>query len=318
MSTPATLAVSVIIPTYNRAAGVTRAIRSVLFQTAPADSYEILVVDNNSSDGTADAIEALSREHPGRIRRILETRQGVAYARQAGIDAAQASLLAFFDDDVYVAPDWVETIVRTFHERTDIECVGGKVLPEWIEPPPKWLTRAHWSPLALQDFGDRPELMSIDNPRALISANLVCRKEVFTRLGGFSPHLQRVKDGIGSLEDDEWIRRLWKSGGRGLYVPELVAYTEVPPSRLTLSYHRRWHQGHGRFYALMRADEMERSSIGSFFGVPAHMYRAALNDIVGLVTSLITGRSDRAFVHEAKLRFFTGFCGQRFVERRYP
>jgi glycosyltransferase involved in cell wall biosynthesis len=313
-----TLDVSVIIPTYNRAAGVRRAIQSVLFQTAPPDSYEILVVDNNSTDGTADVIDALSREHPGRLRRILETRQGVAYARQAGIDAAGASVLAFFDDDVYVSPDWIETITRTFRERKDIEVVGGKVLPEWTTPPPRWLTRAHWSPLALQDFGDRPELMSIENPRALISANLACRHEVFSRLGGFSPHLQRVKDGIGSLEDDEWIRRLWKSGGRGLYVPELVAYTEVPESRLTPSYHRRWHQGHGRFYALMRADEMERSSIGSLFGVPAHMYRAALNDVVGLMTSVVTGRSDRAFLHEVKLRFFTGFCGQRFVERRYP
>jgi glycosyltransferase involved in cell wall biosynthesis len=311
-------AASVIIPTYNRAAGVTRAIESALDQTAAPESYEIIVVDNNSTDGTARVLEELIRAHPGRIRRIVETRQGVAYARQAGIESARADVLAFFDDDVTVSRHWVETILRTFGERADVECVGGKVLPQWSSPPPSWLTRAHWPPLALQDFGDRSEVVSTGNPRALISANLACRKTLFDRLGGFSPQLQRVKDGIGSLEDDEWCRRLWKSGGRGLYVPELVAFTEVPPSRLTHAYHRRWHQGHGRFYAMMRADEMERTSIGSLFGVPAHMYRSAAGDLLGCVASLLVGRFDRAFLHEVKLRFFTGFFGQRFVERHYP
>jgi glucosyl-dolichyl phosphate glucuronosyltransferase len=315
MTTPAA---SVIIPTYNRAAGVARSIQSALEQTAPPDSYEIIVVDNNSTDDTSRVLDDLIRAHPGRLRRILETRQGVAYARQAGIDAARASILAFFDDDVTVSRDWIETIQRTFDAHPEVECLGGKVLPLWSSAPPAWLTRAHWSPLALQDFGDRSEFMSIQNPRALISANLACRKQVFDRLGGFSPHLQRVKDGIGSLEDDEWIRRLWKSGGRGLYVPELLAFTEVPQTRLTHAYHRRWHQGHGRFYALMRADEMERSSVGSLFGVPAHMYRSAFGDLVGCIGSLLVGRSDRAFLHEVKLRFFTGFFGQRFVERLYP
>jgi glucosyl-dolichyl phosphate glucuronosyltransferase len=315
MNTPA---VSVIIPTYNRAAGLARSVHSALDQTASPDCYEIIVVDNNSTDGTAQAIEGLIAQHPGRIRRLHETRQGVAYARQAGIDSARANILAFFDDDVTVARDWIETILRTFDAHPEVECLGGKVLPLWSTTPPSWLTRAHWSPLALQDFGERSEFMSIENPRALISANLACRKQVFSRLGGFSPHLQRVKDGIGSLEDDEWIRRLWKSGGRGLYVPELIAITEVPPLRLTHAYHRRWHHGHGRFYALMRADEMERSSIGSLFGVPAHMYRSALGDLVGCIGSLLVGQSDRAFLHEVKLRFFTGFFGQRFVERLYP
>jgi len=312
------LQLSVIVPTYNRAAGVARALVSILDQTASCDRYEILVVDNNSTDNTAEVVDDFVRRSNGRIRRLLETRQGVAYARQAGIDAARAGILAFFDDDVSVSRSWVETILQTFDEHPDIEVIGGKVLPQWATPPPRWLTRAHWSPLALQDFGDRPELMSIDNPRALISANLACRRQVFDRLGGFSPVFQRVKDGIGSLEDDEWIRRLWKSGGRGLYVPELVAFTEVPPSRLTHAYHRRWHQGHGRFYALLRAEEMERTSVGSFCGVPAHMYRAAFRDVMGGVGALLVGRFDLAFLHEVQLRFFAGFCGQRFVERRYP
>ena len=61
--------------------------------------------------------------------------------------------------------------------------------------------------------------VSADNPKGLISANLACRKTLLERIGGFSPQFQRVKDGIGSLEDDEWMRRLWKAGGHALYAP---------------------------------------------------------------------------------------------------
>jgi GT2 family glycosyltransferase len=161
-------------------------------------------------------------------------------------------------------------------------------------------------------------VVSLDNPRGLISANLICRKAVFDRLGGFSPKFQRVKDGIGSLEDDEWIRRFWKSGGRALYVPELVATTDVPSSRMTRAYHRRWHRGHGRFYARLRADEFERTSRGVAFGVPAHVYRSALRHGVAWLRSLAAGRGDQAFEHEVQLRFLAGFLAERLRELRRP
>jgi glycosyltransferase involved in cell wall biosynthesis len=309
--------VSVVVPTYNRADALPAALGSALEQTAAPEYYEIIVVNNNSTDETARVLAGLEQAHPGRVRSILETRQGVAYARQAGIDAARADIVAFFDDDVRVAPDWVEAIVRTFAEHPEAECIGGKVLPDWSQTPPSWLTRAHWAPLALQDLGDAPMTLSADNPRGLISANLACRKSLFERIGGFSPQFQRVKDGIGSLEDDEWMRRLWKAGKTALYAPGLVTWTEVPASRLTRAYHRRWHRGHGRFYALLRADEMERSSIGTFLGVPAHMYRSAIADAGAWLTAIVSGRRDRAFLHEVKLRFFRGFVGQRFTEGRY-
>ena len=81
--------VSVVLPTYNRAGEIAGAILSALNQSAPPDTYELIVVNNNSTDETADVVAQLSREHPGRIRDLLEPRQGVAYARNAGIHAAR-------------------------------------------------------------------------------------------------------------------------------------------------------------------------------------------------------------------------------------
>jgi glycosyltransferase involved in cell wall biosynthesis len=309
--------VSVVLPTYNRAGEIASAIQSALDQSAPPVTYELIVVNNNSTDETADVVAQLSREHPGRIRDLLEPRQGVAYARNAGIHAARGDIIAFFDDDVRLSHNWIETIRRTYNGRPDLVCLGGRVLPDWLCPPPDWLTRTHWAPLALQDLGDEPMTLSLDNPRGLISANLTCRKTLLERIGGFSPQFQRVKDGIGSLEDDEWMRRLWKRGERALYIPELVAYAAVPASRLTRKYHRRWHSGHGRFYALLRADEMEQTSVGAVFGVPAHMYRSAIGDLLSWIAAAGRGRLEQAFAHEVKLRFFRGFFSQRVSERLY-
>lgn len=311
----ATPAISVVLPTYNRAAGLERAVSSVLQQTADARDYEVIVVDNNSTDGTAQVLERLQARYPTQLRTVLERTQGVSHARNAGIAAALAPIVAFFDDDVRVAPDWVETIIRVFRDNPGTEVIGGKVLPDWTAPPPGWLTPEHWAPLALQDFGDRPMVMSARNPRGLISANLACRRSVFDRIGGFSPLFQRVKDGIGSLEDGEWNRRLWDAGLSGLYVPELVTSTDVPGDRLTREYHRRWHSGHGRFFALLRDPEMETSGVGSLWGVPAHLYRSSLGELAGWASQMLRGRPDEAFAHEVKLRFFRGFLRQRLTER---
>lgn len=310
--------ISVIVPTYNRVNGVLRSAESVLKQTADPATYELIIVDNNSTDETGRALAELVAREGGRVRHVIEKKQGVSFARNRGIEEARADIVAFFDDDVRVVDNWIEIIARTFADRPELECIGGRVLPAWEAPPPPWLTRTHWAPLALQDLGDSRLTISAQNQRGLISANLACRRRLFDRVGGFSPAFQRVKDGIGSIEDDEWIRRVWKAEGNALYVPELIAYADVPVSRLTRQYHRRWHLGHGRFYAALRAEEIERTSTGSLLGVPAHMYRSAAASAIAWVAAAGRGRSELAFMHEVKLRFFRGFLGQRLAERRFP
>ena len=306
--------VSVVIPTYNRVEGVLQSVASVLSQTADPRTYELIIVDNNSTDGTASVVAELVKREGGRVRGVIETKQGVSFARNRGIEEARGDVIAFFDDDVRVEDNWIEIVARTFAERPELECIGGRVLPEWEMPPPSWLTPTHWGPVALQDLGDDRMTISAQKPRGLLAANLACRRRLFDRVGGFSPAFQRVKDEIGSIEDDEWMRRVLKCGVSALYVPELVAYTAVPASRLTRQYHRRWHSTRGRFYAALHAEELEKTSTGLLLGVPAHMYRAAMASAVGWIAAAGRGRSGQAFVHEVRLRFFRGFLTQRLAD----
>jgi glucosyl-dolichyl phosphate glucuronosyltransferase len=300
---------SVILPTFNRADSLQRAIPALLRQTAMPVTYELIVVDNNSTDGTPGVV---ARFADRRVRLVAEPRQGLSYARNAGLAAARAPIVAFTDDDVEVAPDWVETIVTTLARHPEVAGLGGRVLPAWECGRPRWLTRDHWAPLALQDHGDSRRVFDRATPIGLIGANLAFRREVFDRVGTFSPEVQRVKDGIGSTEDHELLNRLYNSGERMLYQPKLLVMARVPGDRCDRRYHRRWHEGHGRFYALMRLPEMERARVTPF-GVPGHLLREAIGDLAAWARCALTADWDRAFLAELRLRFVKGFVWTRLA-----
>src|SRR5262249_33819758 len=106
---------SVVIATYNRSHLIRGALESVLRQQSSAGTaFEVLVVDNKSTDGTKRVVRSLMREHRGRLIYLFEPRQGVSHARNRGVAAARAPVVAFMDDDVRAEPNWVATIKTVF------------------------------------------------------------------------------------------------------------------------------------------------------------------------------------------------------------
>jgi glycosyltransferase involved in cell wall biosynthesis len=303
---------SVVIPTFNRALLLERALtRLIAACDASARPCELIVVDNNSSDDTA----AVAARFGDRVRYVFEPRQGLSYARNAGIAAAAAdpaddSVVAFTDDDVEVAPDWIAVLAREFDTNPAAVCIGGRVLPKWSVAPPSWLSREHWAPLGLQDHGETRQLFDRDRAFCLIGANVAYRASVFERIGLFSTDVQRIRDSIGSTEDHELLTRLYAAGHQAIYVSDLIVWAEVPPDRLTRQYHRRWHRGHGRFHARMQLPEMERSR-GRILGVPVHLFRTAVTDILSWLSLAVSGDPSAAFAREARLWFFSGFVRER-------
>jgi glycosyltransferase involved in cell wall biosynthesis len=303
----------IIVPTHDRPASLRRTLQSVIPQLTPSD--DLLVVDNNSGPETS----AVCREFAPRIRCIRETRQGLSHARNAGIEAlgyvGAGDIIAFIDDDIEAQPGWIDALAHALRTHPEAGCAGGRVLPSAASVLPAWLTREHWAPLALQDHGSHEQVFDERHPAGLVGANFAFRADVFEAVGGFSPAVQRVKDGIGSTEDHEFLRRMYASGRTALYVPGAVVTTEVPPERTSREYHRRWHRGHGRFHALMRLPEVEKTR-ARFFGVPLHLVRRALADLVAWLRSRISGDRARAFSAETRLWFFTGFLRERCLARR--
>jgi glycosyltransferase involved in cell wall biosynthesis len=257
-----------------------------------APPYELIVADNGSTDGTRGVVDEWRRSYPVPLRYVFEPRPGPSNARNAGIAAARAPLIAFTDDDVSVDTRWVGRIHELAAGHPEIDCFGGKVLPIWQEPPPAWLDKGHWSPLALTDHGDEPFTVSAARPQCLITANLGVRRRAFERVGGFSPDFPRA-------QDHEWMLRFWRAGGVGWYEPSLVVWADVSLDRLTRRYHRRWHLVHGRYSARMRLRELTDPS-GQLYrgtlpvfrrwaGVPRFVVRNLASESLTAIRLAMTG-----------------------------
>lgn len=314
---------SVVICTYNRCDLLPGALEQVLAQATDGGSYEVIVVDNNSTDETRQVVESFLARGHANLRYVFEVKQGLSHARNAGIAVARAAIISFTDDDVSVARDWVANIKRALDERPEVDYVGGKVLPRWQSEPPAWLTPDHWGPLALVDYGDAPFYVNRDKAVCLVGANLSFRREVFERIGLFTPDFQRVKDSIGSLEDHEFQLRLWFAGGQGMYVPEIVVAAEVQAERMVKAYHRRWHTGHGTYGAMIRLKEITRPGgrlVGqrkyiTLFGVPSFLFSGLLGNSGYWLLATLLGRKPQAFMRENRLRFLVSYI-RKYNEMR--
>jgi glycosyltransferase involved in cell wall biosynthesis len=299
--------ISVVISTYNRSKMLARTIESLLRQEGSA-AFEAIVVDNNSTDDTAAVVDTFAKRSP-LVRYVFEPKQGVSHGRNAGIQAARSNLLLFTDDDVTPDPRWVEQAKALFENKPEFGCIGGKVLPLWPATPPSWLTREHWSPLALLDY-ETAMTLNTANRRCLITANMGVRRSVFERIGYFAPLLQKTKGSTCSMEDRELQERYWKAGGQCWYDPGLVVYADIQPERLGKEYHRKWHYAHGRLYALLKDEEMEQCGF-RVLGVPSHVIRQFITQSSAQALALLGGNSDAAFGHEVKRRFSAGFIRER-------
>jgi len=306
--------VSVVISTYNRARSLLLTLESLVRQQTPPNfHYEIIVVDNNSTDDTRAIVEGVrSRGFTGLFYHF-EARQGVSYGRNLGIANARAPIVAFTDDDNEVSPTWMATIKATVDANPDMEVFGGPILPRWPVPPPRWLDRRHWSPLAIMDYGDRLFPSDALKPVCLLTANLAVRREVFDRVGIFSSRFPRG-------QDHEFLLRFWRAGGRAWYVPALVVHARIQPARLTRRYHREWHRRHGVAAASMRLQE----SIGplgwlldapitgvGLLGAPPFVYGELFREMKACVWSTFRGSASLRFHHANRVRYLVAYLRER-------
>jgi glucosyl-dolichyl phosphate glucuronosyltransferase len=264
--------ISVILCTYNRSAYLSNALASLAASTLPESTdWEVLVVDNNSSDQTREVIERFCVRYPNRFRYLRETRQGKSHALNLGIKEASGGVLAFTDDDVVVDSDWLHNLTQAIDGKL-VAGAGGKILPERKFESPKWLPTRGKYPLAPLAFFDpaQPAGPLTDTP---FGANMAFHRRMFEEHGGFRTDLG-PKPGAGSpekSEDSEFGHRLLNAGECLRYEPSAVVYHVVPESRLTKEYFLAWWFDKAR--ADVRAFGRPQSARWRVAGVPLHLFR---------------------------------------------
>ena len=225
------MTVTVAIPTYNRARTLRQTLEGVAGQDFPRDQLEVLVIDNNSTDGTRGVVAGFAGAAPA-PRLILETRQGLDHARNRAIAEASGEIVLFADDDILVAPDWIRQMLAPFASDPEgrIGAVGGEVIPVFPDGLPAWLADWH-SPLAF-----RPDAGPICAAQSPMGANLAFRKSVFAKVGLFRTELDRAAGNFFSGGDTEMIRRVREAGWAVWFAPAAAVRHQMPAGRTTFRY----------------------------------------------------------------------------------
>ena len=316
---------SIVIATYNRAVELADTLSS-LARLASVEPWEVIVVDNNSTDHTRTIVESAQLAFPVPLTYAFEREQGRSAALNHGFSLACGEIIVTTDDDVRVEPDWLPQIARGL-QRLDCDYVGGRVEPLWGAPPPSWLPRysgALWAVIALLDFGPEPVQFGIRVP---LGVNMAFRRDALDRVGGFDVRIGRKAGTLLGQEVREWCLRAHDAGLRGFYVPEIVVQHLIPAERLTKSYYRRWFKWRGISRAMLYAETglnmeapeqstLDYARVPHIAGVPRYMYRTAAITLRDMLRAAVRHDPVASFERETWLWFFFGVVTQRWKDRR--
>ena len=241
--------ITVIVPTFNRAASVQRLLASLDgLEFSDSLPTEVIIVDNGSTDGTGGVLlENGRRQHPFDFVFLRETAKGKSNALNSGIGVARGDLLIFADDDVVADRHW---LIKHWecHRDSDFGAVQGRVLPG-LDPQGRPANESHLFEynIPIVDYGDRIRLI-----RNFTGANVSLKREVIKQVGLFNPRL----GAFGVSEDMEYSMRIRKAGFSIGYAPDAVVFHELRPERYGRTYHRRLMYKRGIGRSLYRQDSI--------------------------------------------------------------
>jgi glucosyl-dolichyl phosphate glucuronosyltransferase len=316
---------TVLICTWNRSALLEETLGSLAaMDVASTIRWEVVVVDNNSTDDTRQVVQQAARAFPAPVRYVFEPRQGKSTAMNAGLGASNAPIVAFTDDDVLVSRDWLTAISDAFRTRSEISYVGGPVDPIWERPRPAWFDRTGtilWGALAILDYGDEPFVFE-DRKKVPLAANFAIRRALIDRIGNFDTAFGRNSEQVLlGQELPEFFARARSIAARGLYVPRMRVRHHVPARRLQPGYLRRWWYGKGISRARMEAihpvtelglDLREVATIG---GVPRFLFGSAARDAGKWLKAFVRGDRGERVAAETQLCYFGGQLRERLRHR---
>ncbi|MFO1023899.1 MAG: glycosyltransferase [Acetobacteraceae bacterium] len=224
---------TVCICTHNRPRYVRDCLDGLDGQTAPRQTYSLLIIDSGSEPGAAAELRALAAQHDARLIRL--DRPGVSLARNAGAWAARTRFIAYIDDDAIPAPDWIESILAAIGKPGRLPAViGGRILPKWEAPLPAWWPHSLRGVLSIIEYEGQGEYRTAAVPPDLepYAANMVVHVLSLLAVGGFTATSGRYG---GNLLSDEEVLLAWRLQDAGYsvrYDSRIVVHHQIQARRL--------------------------------------------------------------------------------------
>ncbi len=254
--------VTFIICSYNRAGYLDDTLQS-LQKHAPSEgpAYELLVVDNNSTDQTAEVAQKYQKstsKNGNHVRYIKETKQGLSHARNRGIREANAPNVVFLDDDIQATPSLIPAWCSFFVDHPDAVAAGGKNHIQFDAPRPRWMSYFLLPLLAHHDLGNAMKTYPAN--KYPFGCNMGFKKSIFDQVGDFDVDLGRKGKSLNAGEEKELFRRIRSTNHHIFYLPDAFLYHRVDGGRLTKEYIKKQALGLGQSMKLRMAD----ASTGQF------------------------------------------------------
>ena len=222
--------ISVVICTYNRDKFIGEALNCLAKQTLPAELFEIIIVDNNSTDDTSGISKYFIAAHPElNIHYVPEPNKGLSFARNRGIAEAQAPIITYIDDDAEATPGFLQSIVSFMQADKTIVGIGGKVIPKYSESKePEWMSKYLNGFVGLMDYGVKPKRFG-GSMKYPAGCNMTYTKDILKRAGGFNNQLT-------FRSDDKYIfYQVNKFSVNIFYLPQALLYHNIDNDRLSFT-----------------------------------------------------------------------------------
>ena len=245
---------SVVICSYNRALMVKKFLPNLISQienSKHGDRVEVIIVDNNSTDTTSMLSQILSTDNL-KIKTVFEERQGLAYARNKGIQSSQGDYIAFLDDDARVQPKWLETVISLISSDNYL-LIGGPIYPEFERKKPWWVDKRDFMRFTNYENGPLPDNRA---PYGFSGANMIYKKQALLAIDGFSECLNFKNNANDSLilgEEVDVSNRIYKIYGNKTYYHKDIAISHYEPSeKMTVQYYLKRYTAAGKSMFLIR------------------------------------------------------------------
>lgn len=247
--------ITIAICTYNRASYLKDTLDNLAEQQADTNEFEILVVNNNSKDGTETVCEIFSKTQPElNFRCLKENKQGLSYARNRAAREANAPVLIYIDDDVKLPSNYIETALIYLQKRASTMCAGGRIDVEFEDEDedPDWIPEELMPMFAYHNLGE------LDKPypatKFPTGANMMIRKSIFEAFGYFDTQLGRKGEELLGSEEKHFFEKLRKNGIELHYWADLQLTHRIGANRLEENYLREQSIGIGRSERMRIAD----------------------------------------------------------------
>jgi len=249
-----TSGISFVICTYNRAQYLQDTLHSLLKNEADPNRFELLIVDNNSTDKTPAIVRNFIDNYPNhQIQYIKEPEQGLSFARNRGIKEAKNPIITFLDDDISTDIDFINSWLYFFDTHPNAKCAGGKIEVQFDDPRPDWMSHFLLPLLGHHDLGN--SIKKYNQQKYPFGGNMAFKRSIFDQYGFFDTELGRKGNQLKASEEKEFFQRLKKANTDIYYVPKATLYHRVDKQRLTKEYIKRQAIGLGQSIALQLQDK---------------------------------------------------------------